>query len=147
MTFDPPPTADRIHLRNIRSYGYTGFLAEERALGQWFSVDLTLWIDLKAAGASDELADTFDYRAAIETAKTTIAQSKYDLVERLAKALAARIIAIDPNRLACVRVRLTKEAAPIPDFGGEIVIDIHRTPADCMDSIDSADCASGDTDR
>jgi len=130
MNFFPSPTADTIHLRGIRSYGYTGFLAEERTLGQWFTVDLTLWIDLHRAGASDKLDDTFDYRAAIETVKTTIASAKYDLVERLAEVIAERILNVDRDRLGGVRVQLTKEAAPIPDFGGAIVIDIYRTPAD-----------------
>ncbi|MGB3691174.1 MAG: dihydroneopterin aldolase, partial [Spirulinaceae cyanobacterium] len=37
---------DRIKVSQIRCYGYTGYLQEEKVLGQWFEVDLTLWLDL-----------------------------------------------------------------------------------------------------
>ena len=33
---------DCIHISGIRAYGYTGLFPEEKALGQWFEVDLTL---------------------------------------------------------------------------------------------------------
>ncbi|NEQ10994.1 MAG: dihydroneopterin aldolase, partial [Moorea sp. SIO4E2] len=53
---------DCIKLSNIRCYGYTGYLPEEQTLGQWFEVDLTMWLDLSPAGESDDLSDTMDYR-------------------------------------------------------------------------------------
>jgi dihydroneopterin aldolase len=53
---------DCIQLTGIRAYGYTGFLPEEQVLGQWFEVDLTLWLDLAKSGASDRIEDTLDYR-------------------------------------------------------------------------------------
>ena len=130
MSNQPKIHPDRIHLRGIRSYGYTGFLAEEKILGQWFSVDLILEIDLQSAGQSDDLRDTLDYREAIETVKTTINTERFDLVERLAQVIAERLLQLDRQQLKAVNVRLTKEAAPIPDFGGAIIIDIYRTQDD-----------------
>ena len=127
MSCSPPTDLDVIHLRGIRSYGYTGLLAEEKVLGQWFSVDLALFRDLQAAGESDNIEDTLDYRAAIEIVKTTINTERFNLVERLAQVIAQRLLQLDRRQLQGVRVRLTKEAAPIPDFGGEIAIDIYRT--------------------
>ena len=41
---------DTIQVKNIRCYGYTGFLQEEQILGQWFDVTLTIWVDLLTAG-------------------------------------------------------------------------------------------------
>lgn len=38
--------------------------AQENALGQKFVVDATLFCDLRAAGASDELAHTINYAEA-----------------------------------------------------------------------------------
>ncbi|MGK7883005.1 MAG: dihydroneopterin aldolase, partial [Crocosphaera sp.] len=55
---------DFIEVTGIRCYGYTGYLPEEQVLGQWFEVDLTLGVDLKDAGTSDNLDDTSDYRQA-----------------------------------------------------------------------------------
>jgi len=115
---------DCIQVKNIRSYGYTGYLPEERVLGQWFEVDLTLWLDLASAGESDEITDTLDYRQAIDTVKQLIANSKFSLVEKLASAIADALLQFD--RVERVRVQLSKPAAPIPDFGGTITIDITR---------------------
>jgi dihydroneopterin aldolase len=116
---------DCIQLTGIRSYGYTGYLSEERVLGQWFEVDLTLWLDLAPAGESDDIADTLDYREAIATVKQLVKESKFALVEKLASAIADTILQIE--QVQQVRVKLSKPAAPIPDFGGRITIDITRS--------------------
>jgi dihydroneopterin aldolase len=116
---------DCIQLTGIRCYGYTGYLQEEQVLGQWFEVDLTLWLDLAPAGQSDEIIDTLDYRRAIDTVKQLVKTSKFALVEKLASAIADSILQFD--QVQQVQVRLSKLAAPIPDFGGKITIDITRT--------------------
>jgi dihydroneopterin aldolase len=116
---------DSIQLTGIRCYGYVGYLPEEQVLGQWFEVDLTLWLDLAAAGESDEISDTLDYRRAIETVKQLVKTAKFALVEKLANAIAQAILKLD--RVQQVQVRLIKCAAPIPDFDGKIIIDITRT--------------------
>ncbi|MGI0490877.1 dihydroneopterin aldolase [Alkalinema pantanalense CENA528] len=115
---------DRIELTNIRCYGYTGFLPEETVLGQWFEVDLSIAVDLTIAGQTDDLNDTLDYRQVIEQTKAIVKQAKFALVERLATAIADSILALP--RVHEVRVQLHKPAAPIPDFGGKITIDITR---------------------
>lgn len=42
-------------------FGYHGVFPPENQLGQRFVVDLTMWCDLAAAGASDDLQDTVNY--------------------------------------------------------------------------------------
>ena len=116
---------DCIQLTGIRCYGYTGYLAEEQVLGQWFELDLTLWIDLAPAGESDDITETLDYRHAIEKVKQLVKTSKFALVEKLARVIATTLLELQPVQQ--VRVQLTKPAAPIPDFGGKITIDITRT--------------------
>lgn len=123
---------DCIELSGIRAYGYTGFLPEEQVLGQWFEVDLKLWLDLSQAGASDRLEDTLDYRNTIETVKQIIKTQKFALVEKLATAIAQALLHPGANptphvSVEQVQVRLSKPAAPIPDFGGKITIELTRT--------------------
>ena len=115
---------DSIDIANIRCYGYTGLLPEEKKLGQWFSVDLIISFDLEPVGHSDELSKTVDYRLAIAAVKKLIKEEGFDLIESLAEAIANKILEFE--RVQQVRVRLTKEAAPIPDFDGSITIDITR---------------------
>jgi 7,8-dihydroneopterin aldolase/epimerase/oxygenase len=116
---------DCIHIDNIRCYGYTGFLPEEQILGQWFEVDLALWLNLSKAGTSDAIEDTLDYRNAIAKVKELVKTAKFALVERLAEAIATSLLEFEP--VIQVQVKLTKPAAPIPDFGGKITVELTRS--------------------
>lgn len=115
---------DAIKINNIRCYGYTGFLPEEQVLGQWFEVNLTLWLDLAAAGESDAIADTLDYRSAIAQVKQIIETQKFALVEKLAQVIAQSMLELDLVQKVCVE--LSKPAPPIPNFTGQITITITR---------------------
>jgi 7,8-dihydroneopterin aldolase/epimerase/oxygenase len=121
---------DQICLTKIRGYGYTGALPEEQVLGQWFEVDVTLWLDLSQAGNSDRLEDTLNYCTIIDPVKRLISTAKFVLLERLATAI-ADLILYPPSPHAIpvqqVRVRLIKPHAPIPDFDGTITIELIRS--------------------
>ena len=115
---------DCIHLTGIRCYGYTGYLPEEHVLGQWFEVDVTLWLDLSVAGRSDAIEDTLDYRSIISTVQQLVKTSRFALLERLASAIAESIVG--SYSVSQIKVRLTKPNAPIPDFTGKIIIELTR---------------------
>jgi 7,8-dihydroneopterin aldolase/epimerase/oxygenase len=117
---------DCIHVTGIRAYGYTGYLPEEQVLGQWFEVDVTLWLDLSVPGNTDAIKDTVDYRSVISIVQNLVKTSKFVLVERLATNIADSILQ-KCEYLSQVQVILSKPAAPIPDFGGRISIDITRS--------------------
>jgi dihydroneopterin aldolase len=116
---------DSIQLTGIRSYGYTGYLEEEQVLGQWFEVDVTIWTDLSKAGKSDKIEDTHDYRTTIALVQNLVKSSEFLLIERLADAIAQAIL--EQPLVEKVKVNLSKPAAPIPDFGGKITLEITRT--------------------
>jgi 7,8-dihydroneopterin aldolase/epimerase/oxygenase len=118
---------DIIQLTGIRCYGYTGYLPEERLLGQWFEVDLRIEVDLAAAGQSDRIEDTLDYRGVIAAVKEIIATAKFALIEKLAETIISNVLAFD--RVCQVELKLHKPAAPIPDFGGKITIELTRKKA------------------
>uniref|UniRef100_A0A832M4T9 7,8-dihydroneopterin aldolase n=1 Tax=Oscillatoriales cyanobacterium SpSt-402 TaxID=2282168 RepID=A0A832M4T9_9CYAN len=119
---------DTIHLKGIRCYGYTGVLPEEQVLGQWFEVDIVLWLDLSQPGESDRLTDTLDYRRIIQTVQQLVGTSKFALLERLATEIANSILEPLPGQLPIqqVQISLTKIAAPIPGFDGKITIELTR---------------------
>ncbi len=118
---------DVIQLTGIRCYGYTGYLQEEQILGQWFEVDLRLWLDLTKAGQTDRIEDTLDYRGIIAAVKGIIATAKFALVEKLADTIVSTILTDD--RIHQVELKLHKPGAPIPDFGGKITIELTRKKA------------------
>ncbi|MEM6405967.1 MAG: dihydroneopterin aldolase, partial [Pseudomonadota bacterium] len=74
---------------------------------------------------NDELQDTLDYSLVIDAVKTLVKREKPDLIEKLAEAVAKEVLSFSLPHT--VRVQLTKISAPIPDFDGEITIDITRT--------------------
>lgn len=75
---------DRITLRGIRAMGRHGANPGEREREQPLDIDLALEIDLSAAQASDELADTLDYALLHRRLVDLISTTSYALLERLA---------------------------------------------------------------
>ncbi|MEO0457005.1 MAG: dihydroneopterin aldolase [Cyanobacteria bacterium P01_A01_bin.114] len=116
---------NKIEITGIRAYGYIGALPEENVLGQWFEVDVTLSLDLSIAAKSDRLEDTHNYATLIAQTQQIISTEKFKLIERLADAIAAQALTNDP-RIQEVSVKVTKLAAPIPNFNGNISVAISR---------------------
>ncbi len=114
----------KIHLKNVRAYGYIGHLPEENVLGQWFAVDATLWVDFEAATVSDDLADTLDYCDCISKIETLIQTAKFALIERLVGAIADRLL--EDERIMKVNLIVTKQP-PIPNFQGQVQVELERT--------------------
>jgi dihydroneopterin aldolase len=117
-------TLDKLNVTGIRAYGYTGFLPEEQILGQWFEVDLTVWLDIAQAGKSDRLEHTYDYRDSITAIQTLIRTKRFKLIEALGEAIAQIVLSSDT--VAQVRVQLTKVSPPIADFSGQVSLEIVR---------------------
>jgi dihydroneopterin aldolase len=115
---------DCIHISGIRAYGFTGLFPEEKALGQWFEVDLTLWLDLGQAAESDRIEDTYNYVEAVNQIRQVIKEKDYALIERLAERVAE--VPLVDKRVRQVRVRLVKVSPPIPDFSGKVAVEITR---------------------
>ncbi|HVE74760.1 MAG TPA: dihydroneopterin aldolase [Mycobacteriales bacterium] len=79
---------DRIRLHGIRVRGHHGVHDHERRDGQDFLIDVDLDMDLRAAAASDQLADTIDYAALVMRLGVVVAGEPVALIERLAEQLA-----------------------------------------------------------
>ncbi len=77
---------DRITLRGLRVFGYHGVLPRERYNGQDFVIDVTLSLDVAAAAASDDLADTVDYGALAVELAAIVSGEPVDLLETLGRA-------------------------------------------------------------
>ncbi|MDY6997948.1 MAG: dihydroneopterin aldolase [Actinomycetota bacterium] len=113
--------ADRIELRGLRVRGNHGVFDHERRDGQDFVVDITVWMDLRAAAASDDLADTVDYGGLAQRAADIVAGPPRQLIETVAGEIAEDVMTDD--RIHAVEVVVHKPAAPIPlDFADVAVV-------------------------
>ena len=118
---DPDAMADRIELRGLTVRGNHGVFDHERRDGQDFVVDITVWIDLAAAAASDDLADTLDYGALAKRAADIVGGPARNLIETVAGEIAEDVMT--DERVHAVEVVVHKPAAPIPlDFADVAVV-------------------------
>ena len=117
--------ADRIELRGLTVRGHHGVFEHERTDGQDFVVDITVWIDLAAAAASDELADTLDYGALAQRAADVIAGEPRNLIETVAAELAEGVMT--DERVHAVEVVLHKPNAPIPLAFNDVAVVARRS--------------------
>ena len=116
---------DRIELRGLRVRGHHGVFEHERTDGQDFVVDVTVWIDLAAAAASDDLADTLDYGALAQRTAAIVGGPPHDLIEAVAGRVADDVLT-DP-RVRSVEVTLHKPTAPIPLEFADVAVVLHRS--------------------
>ncbi|MDM7327619.1 MAG: dihydroneopterin aldolase [Thermosynechococcus sp. Uc] len=115
------------HLSGIRYDIYTGALPEEQILGQWFEIDIKLWFDMAQAAASDRLEDTLDYRPLLQAIEQLMRQQRFQLIETLAAAIMNLCLA--PPQVQRAAVRVTKLAPPVPNFTGQISVEMVRPHA------------------
>lgn len=119
---------DRIELRGLRVRGNHGVFGHERADGQDFIVDITVWMDLATAAASDALADTYDYGVLAQRAAAIIAGPARDLIETVAAEIADEVLG--DARVQAVEVTLHKPHAPIPLTFDDVAVVARRSRRD-----------------
>ncbi|WP_132992934.1 dihydroneopterin aldolase [Gordonia zhaorongruii] len=118
--------ADRIELRGLRVRGNHGVFDHERRDGQDFIVDVTLWTDLSAAAASDDLADTVDYGTLAQRAADVIAGPARNLIETVVGEIADGVMA-DDERISACEVTVHKPSAPIPLAFDDVAVVTRRS--------------------
>lgn len=116
---------DRIELRGLRVRGTHGVFDHERRDGQDFVLDLTVWMDLAPAAASDDLADTLHYGELAERAAAIVAGDPFDLIEAVAGRVADEVLT--DRRVEAVEVVLHKPQAPIRLEFADVAVVVHRT--------------------
>jgi len=115
---------DRILIHSIQFHGHHGVHEEERKLGQRFTVDLELVLDLREAGRRDDLAASVDYERVHALVVEIGTREQFRLLEALATRIASAILEQFPVQQ--VRVRATKPSPPILGVIGGVSVEITR---------------------
>jgi dihydroneopterin aldolase len=116
---------DRIDLKGIEVLARHGVLEHEKQEPQIFRIDLTLYLDLSSAGASDDLADTVDYGKLAQLTHDLVQGGSHDLIESVANQIATAVLA-EP-RVDRVTVTVHKPEAPIPLTFEDVAVTIDRS--------------------
>ncbi len=111
-TNEPGAPRDRILIEGLACYGYHGVNAPEQELGQRFDVDIALALDLRPAGASDDLGQTVSYAEVAKTVRAVVEGEPHRLLEAVAEEIARRLLGEHPT-VGEVWVRVNKPSAPI----------------------------------
>jgi dihydroneopterin aldolase len=117
--------ADRIELRGLTVRGRHGVFEHERADGQEFVIDITVWIDLVDAAASDNLSDTYDYGVLAQRAAGIVAGPPRNLIETVAGEIAEDVM--NDERVHAVEVVVHKPQAPIPQTFTDVAVVARRS--------------------
>ncbi|OMH25488.1 dihydroneopterin aldolase [Tersicoccus phoenicis] len=115
---------DLITLSGIRGRGTHGVLDAERQLGQVFTADVVLELDLTAAGRDDDLTRTVNYAEAAERVHARLTGPPVALIETLTATIAEDLLAAYP--LDAVTVTVHKPAAPIPVPFDDVAVTMRR---------------------
>jgi dihydroneopterin aldolase len=103
---------DEILLEGMRFYAYHGVNPEERALGQRFTVDVVLAVDLHRAGQSDDLAHTVSYSAVYKVVRAIVEGEPRQLIEAVAEEIASVVLTEFPP-VAHITVTVRKPEVPM----------------------------------
>jgi 7,8-dihydroneopterin aldolase/epimerase/oxygenase len=104
--------SDRIFIKGLALHACHGVMAHEAKVGQTFTLDLDLEIDLSAAARSDKVADTVSYDKVVDCASEAFCAQRYRLIEAVAGRVADAVLATFPP-VRSVRVTIHKPHAPI----------------------------------
>lgn len=116
---------DSIDLCGMKFYGYHGCFAEEREKGQYFFIDVSLYMDLSIAGKNDDLQATVDYGKVMELVRSIVEGRPVSLIECLAQRIAE---AVRRDFAVADRVKVTvhKPSAPLPTEFQDASVTIER---------------------
>jgi 7,8-dihydroneopterin aldolase/epimerase/oxygenase len=106
-------------------YGYHGVFPEENRLGQRFKVDLTVSLDLKKAGDTDELEHSVNYGELFQVCKEIVEGKPFKLVESVAEKIAGNVLK-KFVLISEVTVKVIKPDPPIPGHYRSVAVEITR---------------------
>jgi 7,8-dihydroneopterin aldolase/epimerase/oxygenase len=118
--------SDRIFIKGLALHACHGVMAHEAKVGQTFTLDLDLEIDLSAAARSDKVVDTVSYDKVVDCASEAFCAQRYRLIEAVAGRVADAVLATFPP-VRSVRVTIHKPHAPIAATFDDVGVTLVRS--------------------
>lgn len=103
--------SNKILLQGIRLFAYHGVGADERVIGTYYRIDLTLTTDFRNAMKTDEISDTINYAEVYQTLYSQMQQPQ-KLLEHVAVGIIKALFQQFPT-VSRIYLRLIKENPPI----------------------------------
>ena len=100
-----------VELKGMSFYAYHGVMEQEQKVGNTYTVDLELYVDLSRAVQTDNLEDTVNYAVVYEIVKKEM-KIRSQLLEHVAGRIINRIKQ-NFSEITTVKIRLAKLNPPI----------------------------------
>ncbi len=113
---------DQVFIDGLQGDTCIGVYDWERQLRQRVVLDMVLFTTLDAAGRSDDLRQTVDYKSVSDRVLDFVGSARFELIESLAEAL-SRIL-LSEFSIDAVTLRISKPGA-VPD-AANVGVSIHR---------------------
>ncbi|KAJ7533172.1 hypothetical protein O6H91_13G036000 [Diphasiastrum complanatum] len=119
---------DKLVLQGLMFHGHHGVYDEEKKLGQKFRVDVDVWLDLRKAGATDQLEYSVSYAEIYRIIKKILEGPPHALLESVATAIAFDIFKNFPA-ITDVRVKVGKPHVAVEGVVDYLGVEIFRSNA------------------
>lgn len=103
---------DKIHIKNLEVFANHGVFAEENRLGQKFLISLTMYLDTRTPGKSDDLTASIHYGEVSQFMTEYMKEHTFMLIEAVAENLCEALLLRYPL-LKGVTLELKKPWAPV----------------------------------
>ena len=104
-----------ISIEKMEFYAYHGCFEEERKIGTWFNVDLSMEVDTSKAEVSDNLKDTVNYQEVYR-----VVQQEMMVSSKLLENVARRILQAIQKNFPAVSYAWVKVKKMNPPLGGKM---------------------------
>ena len=121
--------SDRIFIHGLSLHAYHGVMPYEAKVGQTFTLDLELEIDLTDASRSDKVMDTVSYDKVVDCATKAFCAERCKLIETAAGHVASAVLAAFA-RVRKIKVTIHKPHAPIAATFSDIGVTLERARGD-----------------
>ena len=121
--------SDRIFITGLSLHAYHGVMPYEGKVGQTFTLDLELEIDLADAVRSDKVVDTVSYDKVVDSVSQAFCAQKYKLIEAAAGRVADAVLAAFA-RVRKIKVTIHKPHAPIAATFSDVGVTLERARSD-----------------
>ena len=117
--------SDRIFINGLSLHAYHGVMAYEAKVGQTFTIDIELAIDLSDAARSDKVVDTVSYDKVVECATDAFCGQRFRLIEAAAGRVADAVLTKFP-RVNAVQLTIHKPHAPVAATFSDVGVTLMR---------------------
>ncbi len=98
-----------IYLRELRVAAVIGIYEWEQRIRQTLVIDLEMGADIRAAAATDSIAQTLNYKAVAERVTAFVETTRFQLIETLAERIAD--ILMGEFKIPWIKVSISKPGA------------------------------------